>query len=195
MKERSNSIATICEVGMFAAIGYIIDELQGILSKSLFVNGGSIGFAMIAVIIIASRRGLLPALLTGLIMGLLDLATGSYILHPIQMLLDYVFPYAIVGLVGIFRPMFVKADTKGKAILWIIIGTIAGGLFKLMSHYLAGIFFWNSPSSFVWNMSNVNVYLYCLIYNIAFIGPTIILSGAILVALFIRLSLIFWRSE
>ena len=94
MKERSNSIATICEIGMFAAIGYIIDELQGILSKSLFVNGGSIGFAMIAVIIIAYRRGLLPALLTGLIMGLLDLATGSYILHPIQMLLDYVFPYA-----------------------------------------------------------------------------------------------------
>ena len=94
MKNDSNSVRTICEVGIFAAIGYAIDELQGILSKGIFVSGGSIGFAMIAVIIIALRRGWLPAILTGLIIGGLDLATGAYIVHPAQLLLDYILPYA-----------------------------------------------------------------------------------------------------
>ena len=91
-KTRTNSIRTISEIGIFAALGYVLDELQGALSKGIFINGGSIGFAMIAVIIIAYRRGWLPALLTGLIMGLLDIATSAYILHPLQLLLDYILP-------------------------------------------------------------------------------------------------------
>ena len=55
--KRTNTIRTITEVGMFAALGFVFDELQGILSKGIFVNGGSIGIAMIAVLSIGYRRG------------------------------------------------------------------------------------------------------------------------------------------
>ena len=176
----------MCEVGIFAAIGYVIDELQSILSKGIFINGGSIGFAMIAVLIIAFRRGWLPAILTGLIMGLLDLATGAYILHPAQLLLDYVLPYAVIGLVGLLKPLFDNTTEKQSKILWLIAGTIIGGLLKFTSHYLAGIIFWANPENFAWNLNSMNPYLYCFIYNIAFIGPSIILTGAILVVVFIN---------
>lgn len=185
-KTSSQTIRTICEVGIFAALGYVIDELQGIISKSVFINGGSIGFAMIAVLIISYRRGWLPAMLTGFIMGALDIATSAYILHPMQLLLDYIFPYTLVGIVGFIKPLFDKYEGKKERILWLISGAFIGGLLKFLSHYLAGVIFWADPDNFAWGLNNINPYLYCFIYNIAFIGPSIILTGALLVAIYLR---------
>ena len=179
-------VKTMCEVGIIAAIGYVFDELQGIIGKGLFINGGSIGFAMVAVLFIAFRRGWLPALLTGLIIGGLDLLTGAYIIHPAQLLLDYLFPYAFVAVAGFFKPLFDNSQTKGKRILWLAIGSIVGGLAKFMSHYLAGVLFWADPEYFAWGLNGLNPYLYCFIYNIAFIGPSILLSGGLLIALYVR---------
>ena len=174
----------MCEIGLFAAIGFALDELQGILSKGVFINGGSIGFAMIAVLIISYRRGWLAGILTGLIMGALDIATSAFIVHPAQLALDYLLPYALVGVAGFFKPLFDNAKTKGLKIGLIVLGTVVGGLAKLLSHYLAGVIFWANPDYFAWNLNNMNVYLYCFIYNFAFIGPSIILTGALLVTVY-----------
>ena len=185
MKNTTNLVRTICEIGIIAALGFVFDELQGILFKGIFINGGSIGFAMIAVLVMAYRRGWLSAFLTGLLMGLLDLATSAYILHPMQLLLDYILPYAVVGFAGLLKPFFDKSNAKAEKILWLISGAVIGGMLKFTSHYLAGIFFWADPNNFAWNLNNMNPYLYCFIYNIAFIGPSIIITGALLVAMYI----------
>ena len=186
MEKSQNYVRTICEIGIFAAIGFVLDELQGVLSKGLFVNGGSIGFAMIAVLIIGFRRGWLPALLTGLIMGLFDIATSAYILHPAQLMLDYILPYAIVSVGCLFRPLFNASESKKNKIAWLILGTVIGGLAKLLSHYLAGVIFWADPEMFAWHLTNMNPFLYCYIYNAAFIIPSIIITAALLVIIFIR---------
>ena len=183
MKNTANAVRTITEVGIIAALGFVFDELQGILFKGVFVNGGSIGFAMIAVLIIAYRRGFLAAFVTGLIMGLLDIATSAYILHPMQLLLDYILPYAVVAVAGFFKPAYDKADSKVSKIVWLIVGAVAGGLFKFLSHYLAGVIYWANPEDFAWNLNEMNPYLYCFIYNIAFIGPSIVLTSGLLVVI------------
>lgn len=182
----NKTIRTICEIGIFAAIGFVLDELQGILFKGVFINGGSIGFAMIAVIIIAYRRGLLPALLTGLIMGGLDVATSAFIVHPAQLLLDYILPYAVVGFSGILAFFYKKADNQKTKLLYLWLGTLLGGIFKFFSHYIAGVIFWADSANFAWNLNDINPYLYCFIYNIAFIGPSIVLTGALLTAIYKR---------
>ena len=174
----------MCEIGLFAAIGFALDELQGILSKGVFINGGSIGFAMIAVLIMSYRRGWLAGIGTGLIMGVLDLATSAYILHPAQLMLDYVLPYALVGIAGLFKPLFDKSESKKTKIGYLLLGTIVGGIAKLISHYLAGVVFWANPEYFAWNLNSMNVYLYCFLYNFAFIGPSIVLCGALLVTVY-----------
>ena len=184
MNKTTSTIRTMCEIGLFAAIGFALDELQGILSKGVFINGGSIGFAMIAVLIISYRRGWLAGILTGLIMGALDIATSAFIVHPAQLALDYLLPYALVGVAGFFKPLFDNAKTKGFKIGFIVLGTVVGGIAKLLSHYLAGVIFWANPDYFAWNLNNINVYLYCFIYNFAFIGPSIILTGALLVTVY-----------
>ena len=185
MKNTNNIVRTLCEIGIIAALGFVFDELQGILFKGIFVNGGSIGFAMVAVLVMAYRRGWLPAILTGLLMGLMDIATSAYILHPVQLLLDYILPYAVVGLVGLLRPLFIKSQTKSEKILWIISAAVIGGLLKFTSHYLAGIIYWANPENFAWNLNQMNPYLYCFIYNIAFIGPSIILCAALMVVMYL----------
>ncbi|NLB49084.1 MAG: energy-coupled thiamine transporter ThiT [Erysipelotrichia bacterium] len=190
----SNNRATIrllSEIGMIAALGFVFDELQGILSKGIFINGGSIGFAMIAVLFMAYRRGLWPALLTGLIMGFLDIATSAFIIHPAQLLLDYIFPYAFVGLVGIFKPFFDKSKTKHYHVMWLVIGAVIGGLFKLTSHYVAGVLFWSDPTYFAWDLNSMNLYLYCFVYNVAFIGPSIVITTPLLIALYLTAPRIF----
>ena len=183
MKNTSNTIRTICEVGIFAALGFVFDELQGIISKGVFVNGGSIGFAMIAVLIIAYRRGFFPAFLTGLLMGLIDICTSAYILNFGQLCLDYILPYAFVAVAGLFKPLFDKADGKMK-VLWLVVGAVVGGIAKFFSHYFAGILFWADPAGFAWNLKDMNPFLYCFVYNIAFIGPSIVLCAILLVILY-----------
>lgn len=185
MKNTSNTVRIICEIGIIAALGFVFDELQGILFKGIFINGGSIGFAMVAVLVMSYRRGWIPAVATGLLMGLLDIATSAYILHPMQILLDYILPYALVGIVGLLRPLYIKSTERKTKILWLIVGATLGGLLKLLSHYLAGVIFWANPENFAWNLNEMNPYLYCFIYNIAFIGPSIVLCAGLMVTIYI----------
>ena len=183
---KSNSIVrTIAEVGIFAAIGFVLDEIQGVLSFS-FTAGGSIGIAMIAVLIIAYRRGILPAIATGLIMGLLDISTKAYIIHPAQCLLDYIFPYALVGVAGVFKYFFDKTDNKNTKIIWLITGAGIGGLLKFLSHFLAGVIFWNDPADFQWGLNSLSAAGFSFIYNFAYVGPSIVLCSLLLVILFLK---------
>ena len=181
--KKNNIVRTIAEVGIFAAIGFVLDEIQGIAFASVFTAGGSIGFAMVAVLIIAYRRGWLPAICTGLIMGLLDLITKSYLITFWQVLLDYILPYALVGCAGFFKPLFDKSESDKKKILFLCAGAVVGGLLKFLSHFIVGMLVW-APMGYEWAIQNEALYSFA--YNIAFTGPSIVLSAIVLVVLYKR---------
>ena len=183
MNKTSNTISAIVEIGLFAAIGYVLDELQGIIFTNVFTAGGSIGFAMIAVLIISLRRGWLPGLLVGIIMGSLDLATKVYIITPWQVLLDYVLPYALVAVSGLFRPWFKKETSDNKRILILCLAALAGGLAKFLSHFIVGTLVW-APMGYDWAIPDAT--LYSFVYNFAFIGPSIVLCAILLIAIYKR---------
>lgn len=181
------NVKTIAEIAIFSALGYVLDLLAGIYSSPIFPNGGSLGVAMVCVFIISYRRGFLPGLITGLIMGLLDIADGFYVVSGaswymtfIQVALDYWIAYPLVSLAGIFTRLIKKNSANSKAMyLYIILGCIVGGLAKYMSHVLSGAIFWGSDaSSFAWSFkdSGINAWAYSFIYNLAYMGPDIVLS-------------------
>ncbi len=184
---------TMVEIGVMAALGFVLDELSGIMFKGIFVNGGSIGIAMLCVLLMAYRRGFVPALITGLVMGLLDLATGPYIIPGeawravVQVLLDYVLAYPMVAFAALFRPAFLKSEDQGKKVLFLCLGTILGGLLKLFVHYLSGILFWADPSSFAFSWTWMNPHLYCFLYNALYVLPCLALSLAFLLVLYWRM--------
>ena len=184
MNKSSNMIRTIVEVALFAALGFVFDELQGSIAKAIFPNGGSIGFAIIAVVIISFRRGPIAGFATGLIMGLLDFSTGPYIINIWQVLLDYILPYAVVAAAGFFKPLFDKQEKKTNKIIILLVATLIGGLFKFSSHFLSGgIFF---ADYITWAEFNGQPWLYSLAYNMAAVGPSIVLTMMILVPLYLR---------
>lgn len=183
MNKSSYLTRTIAEIGLFAALGFVLDELQGIIFSGVFTAGGSIGFAMVAVIIISYRRGWLPGLLTGLIMGGLDLITKSYLINFWQVLLDYLLPYALVSVCGFFKPWFIKEESETKKILILCLSIFVGGMLKFLSHFIVGTIIW-APMGYEWAIENGALYSFA--YNLAFTGPSIVLSAALTVAIYKR---------
>ena len=192
-KKNHDIVMTMVEVGVMAALGFVLDELSGIMFKGVFVNGGSIGIAMVCVLVMAFRRGFVPALATGVVRGLLDLATGPYIIPGdawrafVQVFLDYVAAYPMVAFAAIFRKAFLNAEEKQKKVLFLCLGSILGGLLKLFSHFLSGILFWADPSGFAFSWNWMNPYLYCFLYNALYVLPCLVLSLGFLLVLFWRI--------
>ena len=191
-KTRGSTVSVLAEIGIIAALGFVLDELQSAYSRGLFVNGGSIGFAMLCVIIVGYRRGFLPALAVGFIMSGLDVLTGPYIVPGsigrviLQVGLDYILAYPVVALGCLFKPLFDKAETKGKQAFYLTLGVLVGGLAKFFVHFLAGVLFYNDPETFVWGLGGVNAGVYSMLYNGAFMLPCIGLTLAIALAVFFK---------
>lgn len=184
MRNQQKVVKTIAEVAIFAALGFVLDAIQGAYSDPLFPNGGSIGIALACVFIMSFRRGTIAGVATGLIMGLLDLLDGVYV-APLadnafkafaQVALDYWIAYPLAGLAGLVR-RFVKQDASTlQRSLFICLGCFIGGTLKFLSHFLAGVLFWPSTG---WNIESAT--LFSFVYNLAYTLPCVILSGAIVV--------------
>lgn len=191
MKKEKFSTKVLAEIAIFAALAFALDALQGGIWKGVFINGGSIGFAMVPVFVISYRRGLLPGVLCGFILSVVQMLGGIYIIQGktlegaflqaagpfIQVMLDYVLAYTVVGFTGAFAGLYAKGKTKGQRILWIVVGCVVGGLLKYICHILAGIWFWPGE---MWGVGGVG---YSFLYNGLYCIPNIIICTAIMIIL------------
>lgn len=184
MQKKEIKLQIIAEIAIFSALAFALDILQSGLFRGLFPNGGSIGIAMIPVLVISYRRGLVPGLICGLIVSLLQMLGGIYAIADswylviLQVLLDYVVAYPLVAVAGVFYKSYQKADNQKQRTKYLWLGTIIGGLLKLASHYAAGVIFWSytCPEDFLGGP-----YFYSFVYNGAYMIPNIILSAIILI--------------
>ena len=178
------STKTIAEIAIFGALAFALDIFQGGITRGLFPNGGSIGIAMLPILVITFRRGMKAGLLSSLILSFLQLLGGIYLsantwyMMIFQLLLDYILAYPLVALAGIFYKPFQNAENNKQKITFLIIATIIGGLGKLTCHYLAGVIFWSSscPEGYFGGPL-----LYSLIYNGSYMLPNIIINGILLI--------------
>ncbi|MBQ9124076.1 MAG: energy-coupled thiamine transporter ThiT [Acholeplasmatales bacterium] len=184
MKKRIFSTRVLAEVAIFAALAFALDVLQGGIFKGIFINGGSIGFAMIPIFIISYRRGLLPGILCGFILSLIQMLGCIYIIQGktldgafmqaagpfIQVMLDYVLAYTVVGFAGVFMSFYQKSNSFKSKLIWITLGCLLGGLLKYASHTLAGLWFWPGE---MWGVGGA---AYSFLYNGLYCIPNIIIS-------------------
>ena len=191
MKQKTK-IITMAEIAIFASIGFILDLLASLYS-GFFVNGGSISFAMIAVVIISYRRGCLAGVCCGLIMGLLDLTDGFYTYAEtwyesiLQIGMDYIFTYMVIGIVALAKPLIKRFNYT----LVITISTVIGGLLKFILHFLSGILYWPEfPGQPILERS-----VYSLVYNGGYMLPSIIISALIISLMAIKFKQLFLLEE
>ncbi len=182
------NVQVLAEIAIFAAIGFVLDILQGGIWKSAFANGGSIGLAMVPVFIICYRRGLVPGLLCGLILSLVQMLGGIYVINSgsmegwkstagpfIQVMLDYVLAYTVCGFAGCFASLYHKAKTNKAKYLFVILGCVLGSLLKYACHVASGCFFWPGE---MWGVSGN---MYSFLYNGLYCIPNMIICTTIMV--------------
>lgn len=147
------------------AIAVAISAVLNMIKLYPMPFGGSVTLAsMLPIFIISFAYGPEVGLLTGFIYGLVDLILGAYIIHPIQLLLDYPVPYMLIGVSGYFRKNYV-------------VGVLVGTFLRFLSHFLSGIVFFPE-----YTPESMNPLWYSVVYNAQYMVPeTIIIIVIILV--------------
>jgi len=181
---RNKQLLLIIEIAMMSSIGIILDYLSSITLGFAWPNGGSIGIAMVVVFVMAFRRGLVAGLLTGFIIGLLQLLyAGGGFINVFQAFFDYYGAYAAVGLAGVATK---KLDiTKPKTTLvYMVSAMFIAGLIRFILHFLSGIWFWEAG------------FWVSIVYNIGYMGPSIFLSIIVVLAIWkLQPKIIFTEAE
>lgn len=140
---RKKQIQFIAEVGIFAALALVFDFLAGFYSAVIWPNGGSITLAFIPIFIMGYRNGLKGGLICGLLVGTIQLMWSSYLLNVGQVLLDYVLPNVILGIVGLVSKQVKTANTVK---LWIVvpISIFIACFIRFIFLTISGIVYWET---------------------------------------------------
>ena len=78
-----------------------------------------------------------------IIFGTIQILWG-YVLSPGQVCLDYIFPYTVLGLVGVTSN--IVNNSKGiKQALWVSIPIIIVCVLRTLSHVLSGVIYFETP--------------------------------------------------
>jgi energy-coupled thiamine transporter ThiT len=112
---------TECAIAM--ALGMVLSAVE----LWRLPQGGSISFGFLPILFVAYRRGVGAGVISGVLLGLLQLLFAPSIVHPIQAVLDYPVAYGLLGLAGLTRDY--KTSIK---MVTIINGTVAVGLLLLL---------------------------------------------------------------
>lgn len=150
------------------AISALLVALSIILNQLVIFRmpqGGSItAFSMVPIVLCAYFFGVRRGLMAGMCVGLIDLIFNPYVIHPIQLLLDYPLAFGALAFGGIFA-----AKKKG-----LIKGYIFGVICRYICAVLSGMIFFGeyAPEGF-------NAITWSLWYNATYLA----VEGAITVAL------------
>ena len=140
----------IVVIGIFSGISFILSMIEFIK----FPQGGGIAlFSMMPIMVVSLLFGKGEGLTAGLVYGLLKLLNGAYVVHPVQLLLDYVLANMVLGLAGSFG-----RDKKIKVVL----GCLMASILSLLCSVLSGVVFFGQ-----YTPKGMNVWLYSIVYNFA----------------------------
>jgi len=123
----------LAEATVFIALTIVLKDVLPPIYE--MPQGGAVTIAgLVPLIWFSLRRGLRYGVFAGFVYGLIHaLLPGSYIVHPVQGMLDYPIAFAALGLAGALK----KIPLVGVAI---------GIVGRFVSSFLAGIIFFTSVS-------------------------------------------------
>ncbi|HEP1794756.1 TPA: energy-coupled thiamine transporter ThiT [Streptococcus suis] len=168
-------LTILSEIAIFSAIALVFDKVP------LFTmpQGGSVSLVMLPILFLALRHGWSIGILTGGIVGTIQLFYGGYFLNVFQVFLDYALSYAGIGLAGLLSPLLRKHKDLKQASLIISLAGLLGGSIRLLATFLSGIIFYADYAT-----PGMPVWLYSFTYNISYILPSTIIACILLIILY-----------
>jgi thiamine transporter len=124
-------------------------------------QGGSINIGMVPILWLALRRGPKIGIFAGAVFGIVDLAIEPFVVHPIQLILDYPLAFAALGLAGFFRKVPV-------------IGVIVAVTGRFLCHFTSGVVYFADYAP-----EGMSPIVYSAIYNGVYIVPSIVVCAVV----------------
>ena len=168
-----NNLRRLCEGAIMVAIAQILSYIK--LWEMPW--GGSIVLAMVPIILFSVRWGLGSGLLAGFVVGVLQfMFDGGFAIGWQSIIGDYLLAFTVLGLAGLMKG-------KKLGVFW---GTLIGGVARFLVHYVVGATIWAAymPDTF-FGMTMTSPWIYSLLYNIAYMGPNIIITLVIFGLLYV----------
>lgn len=170
IKNKEDRLVIWIEAGIFASLAFVI----ALLPKGIGPIKAELG--MIPIVILSYRRGLKTGVLSGFLWGIIKVATGKFtMLSVLQVLIEYIFAYAVAGLSGVgwknLRKQ-ISADKWRSAFLTIGWSIFFAVSIKYFIHFIAGAIYWG-----IYAPEGMNPFLYSFIVNGAAGLATFIVVG------------------
>jgi len=149
---KRNYTRKLTTTALLVALAMILDQIK------LFEmpQGGSVTlFGTLPIIALGYLLGTRWGLAGGAVTGLLNLIFGGYVIHPVQMILDYVIAFAVMGLSGLVRN---KKNGLTK-------GYLLGVFCRYICAVLSGVIFFGEYAP-----ENFNALTWSLWYNITYLA-------------------------
>lgn len=161
-------VRILSEATIFIALSIVLKDVLPPIWE--MPQGGSITIAgLVPLIWFALRRGAKWGIFAGFVYGLVHaLLPGSYVIHPVQGLLDYPLAFAALGLAGLFK----NIRLVGPAV-----GTALGILGRFMCSFLSGLLF------FVENPFSTEGIIASAVYNGTYLIPEFAITVIVLYVL------------
>lgn len=160
--KKTNDVSVLIKTAVLLAVTFVLNNV------TLFrmPQGGSItAFSMFTLFLVSYLFGPRQGILAGLAYGLIDLVLNPYIIHPVQLFMDYPLGFGAIGIGGLLR------NSKNGMIK----GYCIGALGRYLVVVLSGIIFWGMYAA-----EGFNAVSWSFFYNMTYILPEAIATVAIL---------------
>lgn len=145
----------------YVAVAVALSAILSFIKIYKLPMGGSVTLgSMIPILLLAFAYGSEVGFIAGLVLGLVNLIVDPYIVHPVQVLFDYILPFMVLGIAGYF---------KNKQL-----GIVAAVSGRFVFHFLSGVIF------FAEYAEDMNPYIYSILYNATYLVPEMIISIVII---------------
>jgi thiamine transporter len=167
---RSQRTLTLVEIALTIALSAVLSLVA--VRLPINIAGGTVSFAMLPILVLALRRGVVPGMIAGLGFGMIDYLIEPFFVAYAQVVLDYGVAFAAVGLAGLGSDAYKRAlqVSPRAAFLTSLPYILLGGAGRFAAAWLSGIIFFgaNAPAG-------QPVWYYSLVYNLSYIAPSLVL--------------------
>jgi len=168
MSKAASETKILAEGTVFIALTVILKDVLPPVVR--LPQGGSVSAAgMVPLLWFSLRRGLRSGLEASTIYGLVHMALpGSFIVDPLQALLDYPIAFGALGLAGTFKK-------------YPLVGVGVGITGRFLAHFASGVWFFAAYAP-----AGMNPVLYSAIYNGSYLFIELVVSEIIMIILIWR---------
>jgi len=151
----------------FSALAISLGMVLSFITIIKMPQGGSVTLlSMFAVSLVGYLYGPVQGILSGVAYGLLQLVIDPYVIHPVQLILDYPLAFGMLGLSGFF-------NRKKHGLL---IGYLMGVSGRLACSLISGIVFFGDYAQ----GTGMSPLIYSLIYNGSYLGAEAFITSIII---------------